>query len=200
MPESYNATARIKAEPEVRPQNQGAQSQSSYSPSYDPYFIQTEFAVIQSELILGPVIDRLKLKERWGKRYTEGQKLTTAETIQILLKGLDLRPVRNTSLIEIGVWSPQPKEAAEIANSIAEEFRGYHIRQHETLVRHRRGYLETGIKDQESQIAEVQATLDRLRKALNITDEKARQTVESATPTPEEQPFWSKRRELEDLL
>jgi uncharacterized protein involved in exopolysaccharide biosynthesis len=36
---------------------------------------------------------------------------------------------------------------------------------------------------------------------LNITDEKARQTVESATTTtPEEQPYWSKRRELEDLL
>jgi uncharacterized protein involved in exopolysaccharide biosynthesis len=35
---------------------------------------------------------------------------------------------------------------------------------------------------------------------LGITDEKARQTVESASATPSERPYWSKRQELEDLL
>jgi len=60
----------------------------------------------------------------------------------LLRRQLDLRPVRNTSLIEIGVWSERPDEAAEIANAIAEEFRGFRMKQHETLVRESRETLE----------------------------------------------------------
>src|ERR1700690_1195579 len=50
LPESFSSTARIKVE---RGQSditglQGLQSLNSY----DPYFIQTEFEVIQSQLIL----------------------------------------------------------------------------------------------------------------------------------------------------
>ena len=46
----------------------------------------------------------------------------------------------------------------------------------------------------------MQASLDRLRKELGITDEKARQPVESASAISSERPYWSTRRELEDLL
>jgi len=36
---------------------------------YDPYFIQTEFEIIQSQLVLNSVIDKLKLNVAWGKKY-----------------------------------------------------------------------------------------------------------------------------------
>ena len=54
--------------------------------SYDPYFIQTEFEVIQSEVILGKVIEDLDLNNEWGKKYANGEPLKTSETIA-LLKG-----------------------------------------------------------------------------------------------------------------
>jgi serine/threonine protein kinase len=193
--ESYKATARIKVERDTWLQNQGAQSTV-----YDPYFIQTEFEVIQSELILGEVIDRLKLEERWAKRYAGGTKLRRAE-VMVLLKGrLDLRPVRNTSLIEISVWSEEADEAAEIANAIAEEFRGYRSRQHDALVQQNRGGRQARIQAQETKIAEAEASLDSLRKTLGITDEKARQSLDAVSAPPNERPYWNKRRELEDLL
>src|SRR5881227_365935 len=59
LPESFSSVARIKIErngsdiPEV-----GGRIQSG---AYDPYFIQTEFEVIQSEIILGKVIEQLNL-------------------------------------------------------------------------------------------------------------------------------------------
>jgi serine/threonine protein kinase len=201
MPESYKAVARIKVERDASLENQDAQSRGgAYSPpAYDPYFIQTEFELIQSEPILGQVIDRLKLEERWAKRYFGGSQLSRAETISMLKMQLDLRTVRNTSLIEIGVWS-EPGEAAEIANAIAEEFRGFRMKQHETLVRESLQTLQASIKEQEAKIEEVQASLDLLRKQLGITDERARQAVELASAAPSERPYWSERRELEDLL
>ncbi|MCX6892073.1 MAG: hypothetical protein NTX51_11190 [Verrucomicrobia bacterium] len=123
-----------------------------------------------------------------------------SKAIALLRSQLDLRPVRNTSLIEIGVWSQRPEEAAEIANAIAEAFREHRIKQHELLVCRKREILESDIKNQESKIAAVQASLDRLRKELGITDERARQEAGLVTPNPNEGPYWSKRRELEDIL
>ena len=62
---------------------------------YDPYFIQTEFEVIQSELILGKVIESLNLNVEWGKKFRGGVPLKTTETMEILKKRMELRPVRN---------------------------------------------------------------------------------------------------------
>jgi serine/threonine protein kinase len=202
LPESYHATTRIMVGRDAASAGQGAQLPSgSYSPIYDPYFIQTEFEVIQSELILGQVTDRLKLDERWEKRYTNGKtKLTRSEVLLILKSQLALRPVRNTSLIEIGVWSQRPDEAADIANAVAEEFRAYRLKQHDALVRQSRGALETNISMQDDKIAQTQALLDGLRKELGITDEKARQAVDTGSAPPSERPYWNKRRELEDLM
>jgi hypothetical protein len=42
---------------------------------------------------------------------------------------LELRPVRNTQLLEIRCFSDSPKEAAEIANAIAGRYRAYHQQQ-----------------------------------------------------------------------
>src|SRR3954470_19314265 len=67
LPESYSSTARIKVE---RDQSDIATLAGQQSLGmYDPYFIQTEFEVIQSEVVLGKVIESLKLNEDWGRRY-----------------------------------------------------------------------------------------------------------------------------------
>src|SRR5512146_1343740 len=57
LPESFSSTTRIKIErdqADITPL-----SQPGAVPPYDPYFIQTEFEVIQSEVILGKVIEDL---------------------------------------------------------------------------------------------------------------------------------------------
>src|SRR5215203_7526214 len=57
LPESFSSTARIKIE---RDQSDiTGMTERSFGGSYDPYFIQTEFEVIQSELILGKVVKDL---------------------------------------------------------------------------------------------------------------------------------------------
>src|SRR5271166_2091527 len=115
LPESYSSTARIKVE---RDQSDIATlAGQQVMGSYDPYFIQTEFEVIQSEVVLGKVIDdpSLNLNVEWGKRYNGGQRFTTTETMAVLKKQIDLRPVRNTSLIEIRVFSENADEAARLA-------------------------------------------------------------------------------------
>src|SRR6185436_10660705 len=117
LPESFSSTARIKIE---RDQSDiSSMTERPWAGTYDPYFIQTEFEVIQSEVILGNVIQDLDLNKKWGQKFANGETLKKTETMTLLKSRMDLRPVRNTSLIEIRVFSDRPDEAAKLANAIA---------------------------------------------------------------------------------
>src|SRR6516165_5421776 len=55
LPELFSSTARIKVERD-QPDISSVQGGPQMSGMYDPYFIQTEFEVLQSEVILGNVL------------------------------------------------------------------------------------------------------------------------------------------------
>src|SRR5258706_15213316 len=57
LPESFSSTARIKIERDST--DISGMAERPFSGTYDPYFIQTEFEVIQSEIILGKVVHDL---------------------------------------------------------------------------------------------------------------------------------------------
>jgi serine/threonine protein kinase/capsular polysaccharide biosynthesis protein len=127
MSDVFTATARVKVDRLVVP------DATSPAPAqvHDPYFIQTEFQIIQSELVLDRVIEKLDLNVHWGERYASGEKLTSARTLELLKQRLQLLPVRNTMLIGIRVSSELPSEAAELANAVADsyaEFRKQQVR------------------------------------------------------------------------
>src|ERR1039457_384792 len=118
LPESFSSTVRIKIEHD-QPDVAGMVERGNMN-AYDPYYLQTEFELIQSEVILGKVIDDLDLNKEWGKKYANGERLKTPETILLLKSRMDVRSVRNTTLIAITVYSEKADEAAKIANAVAE--------------------------------------------------------------------------------
>ena len=65
LPESYASTARIRIEPDTISDIRGVGEVMPYA-SYDPYFIQTEFEIIQDRVVLGKVIEALNLNVDWG--------------------------------------------------------------------------------------------------------------------------------------
>jgi polysaccharide biosynthesis transport protein len=168
LPESYSSFARIKVE---RDQSDIATLGGQQAlGSYDPYFIQTEFEVIQSEVVLGKVIDQLKLNEDWGKRYNGGQRFTVSETMALLKRQIDLRPVRNTSLIEIRVFSENKDEAATLANEIAQVYQTYRLDQRRKLSSSGIKSLEDTYREYESKVRAQQKKLDQLRIDLKVPD------------------------------
>ena len=60
-PNEYRAAARIKVHRDVQPSRPGDPD------VYDPYFIQIELEVIQSEVVLGKVVEKLDLASKWGR-------------------------------------------------------------------------------------------------------------------------------------
>src|SRR5580704_4634796 len=103
LPKSYSSKARIEIHlPSTDIANFSGPSMAN---SYDPYFIETEFQVIQSQTILDRVIDQLNLNDRWTEKYNRATKLKTAETRGILKGMISLAAERNTSLIDITVYA-----------------------------------------------------------------------------------------------
>ena len=124
LPESFTSTARVKLTPNLADASQTPDLRSP-SGTYDPYLIQTECEVMQSEEILGSVITALDLDQEWGRRYGGGAPFQTPETMALLKSRMALRPVRNTSLIAISVSGDRPEEAAQIANEIAQTYQNH---------------------------------------------------------------------------
>jgi uncharacterized protein involved in exopolysaccharide biosynthesis len=197
MPESYSSTARVILHQDATELARKARP-SDPSPVYDPYFIQTEFELIQSEMILGKVISDLDLNKVWGKKYANGGPLKTSETVALLksrmdLRQVDLRPVRNTSLIEIRVFSDQPAEAAKLANAVAVAFQDYRQKQQHRLALGAAQAAEDEIKQQTGRVAALQGKVAQLRKELNVP---------SPEPPPDDllakyHPYWEAKREAD---
>jgi len=170
LPESYSSTARIKIERD-QPDITGLADRGNPI-AYDPYFIQTEFELIQSEVILGKVVEDLDLCKEWGKKYGV-DRLKTYEAVDLLKRRIDLRPVRNTSLIEIRVYSENADEAAKLANAIAEVYREHRQEQRRQLSMGGIKALEERFADQEAKVRKAQEEVEKLRKDLNISDAMA---------------------------
>jgi Mg-chelatase subunit ChlD len=154
--------------------------------AYDPYFIQTESETIQSEAILGKVVAELKLDELWAKQKGTGAKLKTNEAIAMLRGRLDLRPVRNTTLVEIRAKSDKPEEAAQIANAVAQAYKGWRVDRGNRLVAAGAEELEKQSILQDEKIRQAKVELERLRTELNIPDADA--GLIAADPTPIRKP------------
>jgi capsular polysaccharide biosynthesis protein len=123
LPEYFASAARIRIEA-----NSVAAPRAKaevFLGVYDPYLIQTEFEVMQSEAILGKVIENLGLNQEWSRRYNRGQRLSSGETLALLKKTprpatrAQHEPYRDSRLSE------KADEAAVIANELARVYQNH---------------------------------------------------------------------------
>ena len=135
LPNTYSSTARV-----MLPQDASEVTRNPEMPTpvdgCDPHFLKTQLKVIQTEVILGKVIDDLDLNQAWGKKYAGGSPLKTSETLTLLKGRIDLRPVgisrghpvnstHLAGMIEIRVFSEDASESSELANAIARSYCEY---------------------------------------------------------------------------
>jgi succinoglycan biosynthesis transport protein ExoP len=170
LPESYSSTARIQVEQSGNVISTMDNSPTVQSTGFDPYFIQTTFEVMQSEVVLTNVIASLDLNNKWGKKYNNGDTLKTSETMTILKGNMVLNPVKNTKLIAITVYSDDPKEAAVIANAMADSYRDYRIQTQKQMALTALKSFEDDYAKKEQVILTVQSNVDQLRQVLKIVD------------------------------
>jgi len=181
LPESYSSFARIKVERDKSDiQELAGGSMGGRFSTYDPYFVTTEFEIIQSETILGKVIEALKLDEMWGKKFGDGGKLKHDQTLGLLRGSLKLIPVRNTPLIDIRVYTDNPEEAAQIANQVAKTYQQWRLDNGYKLAKGGLESLKKQAKEQDEEIAKATKELGDLRSELQLSE------IDAAFTTPQQ--------------
>jgi uncharacterized protein involved in exopolysaccharide biosynthesis len=163
-PDFYEATTRFHIDRD----SNDMRSSLEKSGMYDPYFIQTEFEIIQSELILNEVIEKLNLRLEWGKRYAQGQNLTSSEAIVLLKQRIRFPRPQLPDLVEIRVRSEYPIEAANIANALTEAYRDHRIRLMRDLTESGIKALQERLQEEEKKRELAQADVERLRSEFNV--------------------------------
>lgn len=185
LPEKYTSMVRMMVKKDSRDAQGVSVSSSDFNSGFDPYFIQTQFEMIQSQEILYQVILDLGLNESWAKRFGNPIPFENKETFKFLTGRMGVRQLRNTEYIEVSVTSEEPEEAALIANRIAEVYKEHRIA-------NRRDRLMKGIKTLEkdkemrqTEVAEMQAELDKLRAELGVSDISPEGGIGGMTLEPE---------------
>ena len=183
LPVSYASTSQIEIKqdnPDIQPMEGGP-----ISTGYDPYFLQTELAILQGPTVLSKVVDALNLNAVWGAKYGVGT-FKTSETVEFLKGQISLAPVRNTTLVDITVFSADKNEAATLANAIAKAYQDYRLEQHTKTTEGGIKVLEEQYEAEEQQIQTIQTNVETLRRDLGIVDNDPTSFAPSPTLSQQE--------------
>ena len=166
QPKIYESSAVLRVEKE----NRDLQVFQASFDSFDPVFFQTEFELIQSKKVLYPVITKLGVANRLCKvmELPEGS-ISDDQAFMIFRKSyLEVRPFRNTKLIEVVCQSTHPEEAALYANSITDAYEEF--RRSEITGRSDAGLkvLDGEVQKQKKLVSEAAAKVETLRRDLKI--------------------------------
>ncbi len=140
---------------------------------FDPYFIQTEFEKIQSQKVLDKVVEKCELAKEWGIISDPQAEVGHTESVKarkILEKMIDIRQYRNTSIIELRAYDRKPQLARQIAQALAEEYKNHRTSLQKDRVKIGIQALSKRMEEINEKITGMQATVDRLRTDLGISD------------------------------
>ncbi len=167
LPRWYLATTKVRVE---KPEGEVKLFQAQGSNTYDPYFLQDQFKIMQSEKILNPVIERLGLNAKLAPELGATVALPTAITYRRLIdKMLRIESQRSSSLIDINVFAQDPQLAADIANEIARTYSTDRIALATSDQREGLAHLRQELVAQEQVVSRQRDALEKLRKDLNIS-------------------------------
>jgi succinoglycan biosynthesis transport protein ExoP len=147
-------------------------------PIHDPQLAPTVYQVIQRTGILYPVIDELKLQERWGG----GSKLSREQAYARLRSKLDVEEVRNTDLLQISVFDGNPQTAADIANKIVAVYQDKRVEEEKEILNRAVASMNEEVGKQQRKVDESLSEVSRIRDEEHIIDLNPEGTEDSQAP------------------
>ncbi len=147
-------------------------------PYHDPQLAPTVYQIIQRTGILYPVIEDLKLQEKWARGGTPP---TREQAYQILRGKLDLDEVRNTDLLQISVFDTDPQEAADIANKIVAVYQEKRVEEEKDILNRAVETMNEEVAKMDRKVEAASKEVARIRDEEHIVDLNPEGTEDSLT-------------------
>jgi capsular exopolysaccharide synthesis family protein len=165
LPNIYASSVRISVREDSPEINPFSFQQQSYAVPYNPYFLRTQFEIIQSKPIFEAVINRLNLQQQWGK---EDEKVPRDVALKILQNSITVVQERDTTLIRIIVRRDDPDEAARIANEVAQVYRDSRLEIAGREMRTALDSIDQALKEQQERVAEAEESVQEIREEFGL--------------------------------
>ena len=133
--------------------------------------LDTEAEVIQSHPLIQETITKLNLKNK------EGEPLS----YQAFLAQLKVSSVRGTDVMQLSYKSTDPKEAANVVNSLMGDYMENNVETNTAEVRAAREFLQQELPQVEARVVQAEAALRQFKEQNNVValEEEAKFGVES---------------------
>lgn len=184
LPKQYASTVRIEVQkdtPEIPVTQNGVQANAFMS---DPYYLTTQFKIIESYSILTNVIQKLRLDEKLAA--PGDPPLTLDQAYAALFGRISVDQTRMTSLIEITVRNPDPHLAADIANAIVDAYRDSRLEKWKADRYSGITKLQAELADEENKLGTMETNLNVMRTEFGISDLDDQSPMTSVTIETEE--------------
>jgi chain length determinant protein EpsF len=180
-PKSYTATARVLADPKSTDTLTGATTGVVYPPMY----AATQVDIIRSQRVAVRAVGLLKLEESAAAKSRYGQDSDQQVSFatywaDLLLRNLDVRPARDSSVIELSYSGPDPAFAAEVANAFAKAYVETTLELRVEPARDVSAFFEDRTKQFKANLEASQAKLSAFQKRSGIVSIDERLDVENA--------------------
>jgi succinoglycan biosynthesis transport protein ExoP len=148
-------------------------------PIHDPQLAPTVFQVIQRTGILYPVIDQLKLQDKWAR---DGVRPSKEQAYAMLRSKLDVDEVRNTDLLQISVFNTNPQEAADIANKIVSVYQDKRVEEEKEILNRAVTTMNEEVAKEQKRVDDSAADMSRIREEEHIIDLNPEGTEDTQAP------------------
>jgi Mg-chelatase subunit ChlD len=181
-----DAVARISVDKDKR-DVEGLNTDRSAA-GYDPFFLQTEFEKITSQRVLDQVVDKLELEKTFAKEQGLDRELSREQTRKLLKDRVSVELNRGGGLLDIRAKAADSKEAALIANTVAEVYRDSGLQQQREIKTKGIEILEKQLAEREVELAKAQTAMKKLpalQERLADDVAPAKPTASAPVPQPE---------------
>jgi len=119
-PDSYQADAKLLLQRLVPA---GMTIPPAWFPEEAKRYLEMQPSIIRSAIILNTVVTNLNLNTEWGRRYANGEKLSTDATAKLLQSRLEIPPLRNSAnVITLHFIGETATEATDILRAIIQSY------------------------------------------------------------------------------
>ncbi|MBK7663913.1 MAG: chain length determinant protein EpsF [Sterolibacteriaceae bacterium] len=181
LPKKYTASTAVLVDVKTPDPILGALMPGMMAPGY----MATQIDIIQSDRVARRVVRMLKIDENQSARQqwqeeTEGKGSIEAYYADLLGKQLDVKPSRESNVINISYKSAEPQFASAIANAFAEAYIDTSVELRADPAKQYAGWFDARTKGLRDQLESAQMTLSKFQRDNGIVNADERLDVENA--------------------
>jgi capsular exopolysaccharide synthesis family protein len=133
-------------------------------------YMETQQEIIKSRRLAHAVIKKLKLLDR-------EEFMKSKDPLEELLKKLEVKPVRDTRMLEIQVEDKDPRQASRIANEFARSYADSNIALKMKMTGEAQKWLEREVEEQKKKVTESEFKLQRYKEENNIVSTENQKSI-----------------------